>query len=85
MNTDRFLVKILVLWFFYFFIPCDSQQINRYNLVTRHNIVISSPDFLTPLTVGNGEFAYTVDITGMQSFPEYYEKGTPLGTQSQWG
>jgi hypothetical protein len=35
--------------------------------------------------VGNGRFAFTVDITGLQSFPEAYEKGVPLGTESEWG
>jgi hypothetical protein len=62
-----------------------SDKINRFKLVTRHNIELSEIDRLNPLTVGNGEFAYTADITGLQTFPEYYEEGIPLGTQSQWG
>jgi hypothetical protein len=62
-----------------------SDKINRLKLVTRHNIEISEIDRMNPLTVGNGEFAYTADITGLQTFPEYYEDGIPLGTQSQWG
>jgi hypothetical protein len=48
-------------------------------------VEITKPDSLNPLTVGNGEFAYTVDITGLQSFPEYYRDAMPLGTESQWG
>ena len=40
---------------------------------------------MSSLTVGNGRFAFTADITGMQTFPEAYEKGVPLGTQSEWG
>lgn len=40
---------------------------------------------MAPLTVGNGEFAFTADVTGLQSFPESYAKGIPLCTQSQWG
>ena len=35
--------------------------------------------------MGNGEFAVTVDVTGLQTVPEVYSKGVPLGTQSQWG
>ena len=42
-------------------------------------------DSLSSLSVGNGEFAYTVDATGLQTFPEVYTNGVPLGTQSQWG
>jgi len=26
-----------------------------------------------------------VRATGLQTFPEFYENGIPLGTQSQWG
>ena len=60
-------------------------MIDRYQLVTRHNPVYHRADIRAPLSVGNGEFAYTADVTGMQSFPEAYEKGQPLCTQSQWG
>jgi len=63
----------------------NAQKINRKALVSRHNIVITSVDTLGSLTVGNGKFAFTVDATGMQSFPEYYKNGVPLGTESEWG
>ena len=59
--------------------------IDRKALVMRNNVTIEKPDALNPLSVGNGEFAFTADITGLQTFPEYHEKGMPLGTQSQWG
>ena len=51
----------------------------------RNNPVVTTMDTLSSLSVGNGGFAYTVDATGMQSFPEYYKGGICLGTQSQWG
>jgi hypothetical protein len=35
--------------------------------------------------VGNGGFAFTVDITGLQTFPDSYVRGIPLGTMSDWG
>ncbi len=63
----------------------SNNKIDRHALVTRHNITISKPDPLTPLSVGNGGFAFTADITGLQTFGEYHAKGTPLGTLSQWG
>ena len=62
-----------------------SNKIDRFSLVNRHNIEISKPDSLNPLSVGNGKFAFTVDITGLQTFPEFYSKGIPLGTMSEWG
>lgn len=60
-------------------------QINRREVVQRHTIRISKADPLSSLSVGNGNFAFTVDVTGLQSFPEYYAPGVPLGTQSVWG
>ncbi|MHA6247390.1 hypothetical protein ACXYMU_05585 [Pontibacter sp. CAU 1760] len=62
-----------------------STAIDRHALVSRHNITLTAPDTLASLSVGNGDFAFTVDVTGLQSYPEYYENGVPLGTQSQWG
>lgn len=62
-----------------------AQKINREALVKRHNVVVTKADSLASLTVGNGRFAFTVDVTGLQSFPLNYQKGVPLGTQSEWG
>jgi hypothetical protein len=62
-----------------------SEKIDRKALVQRHNVVVTAIDSLSSLTVGNGSFAFTVDATGLQTFPERYEKGISLGTQSEWG
>lgn len=62
-----------------------EDKIDRKSVVDRHKIIISEVDTLASLTVGNGAFAFTVDATGLQSFPEHYELGVPLGTQSEWG
>lgn len=66
---------------------CSSNdgKIDRYSLVTRNNPHITSVDTLASLTVGNGGFAFTADITGLQTFPETYSNGVPLGTMSDWG
>ncbi len=63
----------------------DNTPIDRHALVGRNNPHLSEVDTLGALSVGNGEFAFTVDATGLQTFPEDYSKGMPLGTQSQWG
>jgi hypothetical protein len=62
-----------------------STKIDRFALVSRHNILIESPDTLASLSVGNGDFAFTTDITGLQTFYKEYENGVTLGTQSNWG
>jgi len=65
--------------------PCIAAKIDRKVLVTRHNPTIKMVDPLASLSVGNGNFAFTVDVTGLQTFPEQYAQGVPLGTQSYWG
>src|ERR671921_321978 len=66
-------------------INISAQKIDREAVVRRHTIHINKADSLSSLTVGNGNFAMTVDVTGLQSFPEFYKGGVPLGTQSVWG
>jgi hypothetical protein len=81
-------MKKLAVYFGLFlmgFSSLNAQKIDRKKVVQRHNIVNTKVDTLSSLTVGNGKFAYTVDITGMQSFPEVYKNGVSLGTQSEWG
>ena len=58
---------------------------DRRAVVSRHNPTLRELDARSPLSVGNGEFAFTADPTGLQTFPEPYENQMPLCTQSQWG
>ncbi|MCX6299143.1 MAG: hypothetical protein NTY72_08655, partial [Bacteroidetes bacterium] len=83
MNKHSLTILLAVLIFQNNF--CSAQKINRQEVVERHRVIVSELDTLASLTVGNGKFAFTVDATGLQSFPEYYTNGVPLGTQSEWG
>ena len=58
--------------------------IDRRAVVSRNNPVITEADPLASLTVGNGHFATTVDVTGLQSFPFEYRGGVPLTAMSDW-
>ena len=62
-----------------------QPPIDRHALVTRHNVVLHAFDANNPLSVGNGEFAFTADATGLQTFADAFTNTTPLGTLSQWG
>lgn len=66
---------------------CTSHEskIDREALVLRNSPVVQKLDPLSSLSIGNGHFAFTVDATGLQTFPEIYSEGVPLGTQSNWG
>lgn len=84
-NTLLYLL-ILVL-----FAACNEEKkveiskIDREAVFNRHQVVINEVDTLNSLSLGNGRFAMTMDITGLQTFPKHYKKGIPLGTQSEWG
>src|SRR4051812_19641874 len=59
--------------------------IDRQALVTRHNPTFDAVDRTAPLMVGNGNLAFTADITGLQTFPEQYSPLVPLLIEAQWG
>ena len=55
----------------------NAAPIDRHALVSRHNVVLDKADPQTALQVGNGEFAFGLDATGLQTF---------FGnTMSHWG
>lgn len=62
-----------------------TASINREAVLFRNNPIITKADNLASLTVGNGHFAATVDVTGLQSYTTDYEQGIPLTTMSDWG
>lgn len=76
-----FFISLLVVCSF----SASSQKINRKALALRHNIILTKADSLSSITLGNGRFAFTTDVTGLQTFPLNYQKGVSLGTQSEWG
>ncbi len=51
--------------------------IDRQAVVKRHNVVTTSPSDKSPMQVGNGEFAFGMDVTGLQTFG-------PFNTMSHW-
>ena len=62
-----------------------TAPIDRQALVTRHSPTITRIDAAAPFMVGNGNIAFTADITGLQTFPEQYSSLSPLLIESQWG
>ncbi|MEY4918475.1 MAG: hypothetical protein RL616_2388, partial [Verrucomicrobiota bacterium] len=89
MNRRKFIPNALVVAVILARLPthswaADESPIDRHALVTRHNVVLTNADVNSPLSVGNGEFAFTADVTGLQSFDARYGE-TPLTTMAQWG
>ncbi len=59
--------------------------IDRQVWVSRHNPVLRATNPHSPLSVGNGEFAFTADVTGLQSLESLYQReGIPLETLARW-
>ena len=52
----------------------STAPIDRHALVTRHNPTLHQLDVDCPLTVGNGNFAFGCDITGLQTFAGHYQR-----------
>lgn len=62
-----------------------AQSIDRRAVVSRHNVHNTRLDAEAALTLGNGDFALTVDVTGLQTFERlYYDNGLPLETRATW-
>jgi hypothetical protein len=60
-----------------------AAPIDRQAVVERHTIHLDRVDPENPLSVGNGDFAFTVDSTGLQTFEgHYHDEGIPLETVS---
>lgn len=86
MNLKTLLLPILVTGLLHIApVGLAGTRIDRHALVTRHNVTLHQLDVENPLTVGNGEFAFTVDATGLQTFESLFTNTIPLGTLSQWG
>lgn len=63
----------------------NAETIDRRALVTAFSPTLNSIDMRSPFTLGNGKFAFTADVTGLQSFGnEYYAAGFPLETKARW-
>ena len=55
-----------------------ATSINRQRVVRRFNPVRHASSNSTPMQVGNGNFAFGADVTGLQTFQ-------PFNTMSSWG
>ncbi|MFC4117351.1 hypothetical protein [Nonomuraea zeae] len=69
-------------------------MIDRESVVRRHTVEIAQPDPASVLTVGNGDFAYSADVTGMQTFTAFHDQAAARAegrlavnttTMSTWG
>lgn len=61
-----------------------GQPLGRHAIVTRHDVHFDRFTPRAPLQVGNGEFAFAFDITGLQTFESDDPGSPPPGTMAQW-
>lgn len=62
----------------------NGDVINRLDVVRKYNPHLNNVDAKSPLTVGNGRFCFTADVTGMQTLYDEYREETPLCTMAEW-
>src|SRR5262245_3015119 len=62
-----------------------AEPIDRRAVVERHHPTVATFDRESPFSVGNGQFAFTADVTGLQTFADEYDDTIPLCTLSNWG
>ena len=75
MAIKNFLSCVLLLLPFF---SCGNDRIDREAVVSRHRIITERNNPQSPAQVGNGEFAFGVDITGLQTFAAH-------AAMSHWG
>ena len=62
-----------------------TAPIDRAAVVARHQVRNTSINPESALTIGNGDFALTLDVTGLQGLERiYYDNGLPLETRNSW-
>jgi hypothetical protein len=61
-----------------------KRPIDRSQVVRRHNPQVNAIDPFAALSIGNGNFAFTADVTGLQTFLDRYDHDFPLCTTSHW-
>jgi hypothetical protein len=64
--------------------PSVPVRVDRSALLRRHHPVVTQFDPFSALSIGNGEFAFTADVTGLQTFSTECENRFPLCTTSHW-
>lgn len=73
MRSPAIIVLLLAAAF-----PSYAGHIDRHAVVSRHDIIVNGTQGKSPAQVGNGKFAFGMDVTGLQTF-------TAFNTMSDWG
>jgi hypothetical protein len=91
MKSSTSMIRLLCLYLFFGLCgmlpaetPSPEYKLDRFSIINRHKVPLEKADVMSPLSVGNGEFCFTADITGLQTFDESYAAGVPLSTMADW-
>jgi hypothetical protein len=82
-KSSLILIPVMFMVFLYGFRNYSKPVPHQIN--SENSLYNSVFDRLNSFYVGNGEFSFGVDLTGLQTFPEFYTEGIPLMTMSDWG
>lgn len=62
----------------------DYNLEDKLSIIKTFNPTLNSINSKSPLSIGNGCFCFTADITGLQTLYEDYIDETPLCTMAEW-
>lgn len=68
----------MLLAFLTLIVSSVNAAIDRYSVVSRYNPTRNASSPTTPMQIGNGNFAFGTDVTGLQTFQ-------PFAIMSSWG
>lgn len=60
-------------------------MIAREEIIKKYSPILHSPNLMSPMILGNGSFAFSADITGLQTLYFAYRDKCPLLTMAEWG
>lgn len=81
---NRSIYSLLFFSFIAVFGCKNKPDIDRYTLVTSHNIQNSAIDSFNTIPVGNGRYIFFADITGLQTLHTLTNSNTELSPLSVW-
>ncbi|RZJ06484.1 MAG: hypothetical protein EOP39_19050 [Rubrivivax sp.] len=76
---------LAMIWLVAWGSAMGAEPIDRHAVVARNNPHLTRVDAWAPLSLGNGQFCFTADVTGLQTFAQHYgQHGIALETQARW-
>ena len=82
-NNSLILIPVILMVFLCSF--WNNSENVLHQIISESSIYSSEFSGVNSFYVGNSEFSFGTDLTGLQTFPEFYSGRIQLTTLSDWG